>query len=215
AACSADDSGPEDLGLHVWPGTHAMSHLILDLEKKGSLIGRSVLDVGCGTGFIGILARLAGCGDLVLADCEEKVLATARLNVKANGFEAGSGVKVKALSWGLGAVDETEGATFDVVLLCEVLYVAQPRCVPWTLDSDDVSALAALTKAKLSPGGEAWVTYGNREEGGMEMFRDAAVVAGLTFEEVALKAVVPAEDLARKSANALRRVKVFHLTHAK
>ena len=39
------------------------------------IIIRSVLDVGCGTGFIGILARAAGAGSVVLADNEEPALA--------------------------------------------------------------------------------------------------------------------------------------------
>lgn len=35
----------------------------------------------------------------------------------------------------------------------KVLYVAQPSCVPWSLDDADLLALAEMTKAKLSAEG--------------------------------------------------------------
>eukprot|EP00931_Biecheleriopsis_adriatica_P054983 TRINITY_DN32419_c0_g1_i2.p1 TRINITY_DN32419_c0_g1~~TRINITY_DN32419_c0_g1_i2.p1 ORF type:complete len:228 (-),score=51.16 TRINITY_DN32419_c0_g1_i2:62-745(-) len=150
AKSRADDLDPDDLGLHIWPGTHVMAYLLLDLERKGQLLGRSLLDVGCGTGFIGILARLAGCGATVLSDREEKVLSATRINLEANpqatnGSGGGSAI-VKVLSWGKNAIDETGKGVYSLVLLSEVLYVAQPRCVPWSLDDEDVAALALLTK---------------------------------------------------------------------
>ncbi|CAK9084725.1 unnamed protein product [Durusdinium trenchii] len=95
----------------------------------------------------------------------------------------------------------------------KVLYVAQPSCVPWSLDDADLLALAEMTKAKLSAEGHVWVTYGNRENGGAQ-FAAAAAAAGLAVEERRLEEFVPAELLQSRAASALRRVKVFHLQHA-
>lgn len=221
----ADLLDPNDLGLRLWPGTHAMAYLLL--AEGGGMRGisfrdRSILDVGCGTGFIGLLAHFAGAGPVVLSDRPGRALELARLNASVNtGYGNGYGrwkdvkddgkcVKVKALSWGKDAVDETVGESFDVLLLSEVLYVAQPACVPWSLDDADLRALAEMTKAKLNATGHAWVTYGNRE-GGAEQFQRAAEAAGLHFEEVSLKSIIPSEVLERSAA--LRRVRIFHLQH--
>ncbi|CAE7919339.1 prmA, partial [Symbiodinium necroappetens] len=208
----ADDLSPDDLGLRIWPGTHAMAFLLLRLEREGVLAGRSVLDVGCGTGFIGILARKAGCGLSILSDRPGRALCAARVNALANGDDGD--ILVRCLSWGPGSVDDTEGAVYNVLLLSEVLYVAQPTCVPWSLDEDDVAALVKLTKLKLSPEGDAYITYGNREAGGSEQVQAAAEAAGLSFRELPLETVIPEEVLSQKRTTALRRVRVFHLRHA-
>ena len=60
-------------------------------------------------------------------------------------------------------MDELVSEHFDTILLSELLYVASPLCVPWCLDDCELLALTRLTKTKLSRTGEAWVTYGNRE----------------------------------------------------
>lgn len=214
ARTGIDDLNPEtDLGLHIWPGTHVMAFLLQQLEGRGALAGKSCLDVGCGTGFIGLLASLAGCRETVLSDCEEKALSLARVNLEANPEVARDdhSVRVAQLAWGSKPVDET-GGVFDVVLLSEVLYVAQPRCVPWVLDSEDLASLAFLAQAKLAPDGEAWVTYGNRENCGKQ-FCDAVEAACLNVEEVPVEDIVPFEVLQRPSARALHRVKVYRLTH--
>merc|ERR1740121_772788 len=127
--------------------------MLLNLEKAGALQGRSLLDVGCGTGFLGILARMAGCSSVVLADKEEGVVETATLNVTANDIQD---VRVRTIEWGDDDEMETDGRSdneekFDVLLLSEVLYVARPMCVPWTLDPDDVYGLGSTTKARLKP----------------------------------------------------------------
>lgn len=244
----ADLLDPDDLGLRLWPGTHAMAYLLLKLGQSDqsdqsdpdsdcvdrgsfrsfrSFRDRSVLDVGCGTGFVGLLAHLTGARRVVLSDRPGRALELARLNaasaasaansaaeVGGEAVEAVEAVEVKASSWGKDAVDETQGEVFDVLLLSEVLYVAQPSCVPWTLDDADLLSLAEMTKAKLSAEGHAWVTYGNREAGGGEQFQRAAEAVGLHFEEIPLEGIIPGEVLERSGA-ALRRVRIFHLQHAR
>lgn len=215
AGTAVDDLDPEtDLGLHIWPGTHVMAWLLLQLEGRSALAGKSCLDVGCGSGFVGLLASLAGCQETVLSDCEEKALSLASFNLEANPdvvARDGHTVRVAELAWGSKPVDETEGV-FDVVLLSEVLYVAQPRCVPWVLDSNDLASLAFLVQAKLAPDGEAWVTYGNRENCGKQ-FCDVVQAACLDVEEMPVEDIVPSEILCRPSSRALHRVKVYRLTH--
>lgn len=205
------EGGAETLGFHVWPGTHAMAHLVLQLEEQGELAEKSVLDMGCGTGFVGILASLAGARRTVLADGEVGVLRVAEVNVAANAL--GDRVQVQESNWEDAAAPSTSGEVFDFVLLSEVLYVAQPTTVPWRLVDSEVASVMAVAKAKLSKDGTALVTYGNREEGGRDQLRAAAGAAGLVCEELPLAEVVPAEDLALAGAESLRRVLVFRLRH--
>ena len=167
------------------------------------LQGKSVLDVGCGTGFVGLVASKLGATSVCLSDRPGKSLVLAQLNAEANEieksppppgekgkmFSRAQKVEVKALSWGTGKVDEVE-KDFDVLLLSEVLYVAQPSCVPWTLDDAELLSLAQLTKSKLTADGEAWVTYGNREAGGGEQFQRAVEAVGLHFEELPLDEIL-------------------------
>lgn len=153
--------------------------------------GKSVLDVGCGTGFVGLVASKLGATSVCLSDRPGKSLVLAQLNAEANGkmLPPKGKVEVKALSWGSGKVDEVE-KDFEVLLLSEVLYVAQPSCVPWTLDDAELLSLAQLTKSKLTADGEAWVTYGNREAGGGEQFQRAVEAVGLHFEELPLEEIL-------------------------
>lgn len=155
------------------------------------LQGKSVLDVGCGTGFVGLVASKLGATSVCLSDRPGKSLVLAQLNAEANGkmLPPKGKVEVKALSWGSGKVDEVE-KDFEVLLLSEVLYVAQPSCVPWTLDDAELLSLAQLTKSKLTADGEAWVTYGNREAGGGEQFQRAVEAVGLHFEELPLEEIL-------------------------
>ena len=168
---------------------------------------------------MGLLAHLTGARRVVLSDRPGRALELARLNAASAANSAaevgvGEALEVKALSWGKDAVDETQGEVFDVLLLSEVLYVAQPSCVPWTLDDADLLSLAEMTKAKLSAEGHAWVTYGNREAGGGEQFQRAAEAVGLHFQEIPLEGIIPGDVLERSGA-ALRRVRIFHLQHAR
>jgi len=189
-----------------------MAHLLLQMESRGELRGRSVLDLGCGTGFLGILACLAGAAPVVLADSEPRVLEGAALNVAANGV--GAAVAVQQLAWRPGPAAPAGAApagTFELLLLSEVIYVAQPDCVPWELDAAEVAALLRLAGSLLAPGGTAWVTYGNREDGA-DLIRRTALEAGLSCADIPIEDVVPADDLA--ASVPLRRVKVFALTHS-
>lgn len=210
--CGIHDLDTDSIGLEIWPGTHVMARVILSLAMAGELEGRSVLDLGCGTGFLGILARKAGCSSVVLADRDATVREAASLSLAANAVD---GATVHDISWTVGEEADTTGdEMFDLLIMSELLYVAAPTTVPWTLDDSELLALAKVAKAKLRPGGTAWVSYGNRESGGDEQFQIACEAHGLKMEQVPLEQVLPEEELQLQGAHALHRVMVFKLCHS-
>jgi len=54
---------------------------------KGDIAGRKVLDAGCGTGILGIGAKLLGAEDVVAIDMDEAALAVAMENARALGVD--------------------------------------------------------------------------------------------------------------------------------
>lgn len=58
------------------------------IEALGTPDGLRVLDMGCGTGIVGILAALRGASSVVLADKSSEAVHNAQMNVEFHGLEA-------------------------------------------------------------------------------------------------------------------------------
>jgi 16S rRNA (guanine1207-N2)-methyltransferase len=102
------------LTLHTRPGVFSWEHvddataLLADVMQVPE--GASVLDLGCGSGALGLVARLAcGAGPVTLVDADSEALRSARRTAEAAGVRD---VRVLASDVG-GAV---QGERFDVVL---------------------------------------------------------------------------------------------------
>ena len=74
-----DEKVPAGLGTCVWEGGLALLRV---LELSPSLVkGKSVLELGCGTGLVGLAAAAAGAERVCLTD---RVLSVAEANRRAN-----------------------------------------------------------------------------------------------------------------------------------
>jgi ribosomal protein L11 methyltransferase len=74
-----------DPGRAFGTGAHATTRLCLELlaaEERGSL-----LDVGCGSGVLGIAAVKLGFGPVIALDADEVAVETTAANARANGVE--------------------------------------------------------------------------------------------------------------------------------
>ena len=91
-----------ETGGRLWPSAVSLCRHMLQLEE---LQGCSVVELGCGTGAVGIFAAAMGAGKVVLSDGQEAVLRLAEQNVLANGERglwspASTQVTIEKVFWG-------------------------------------------------------------------------------------------------------------------
>lgn len=81
-----DDDGPEPQApywAYVWAGGAVLARHILDHPEI--VAGRRVLDLGAGSGLVGIAAAKAGAREVIAAEIDRNGVAALGLNAAANG----------------------------------------------------------------------------------------------------------------------------------
>ncbi len=74
-------------GLAFGSGTHDTTRLCLETLEKYAYPGKSVLDVGCGSGILSVASLLLGADSAVGVDIDALAVKTAKENGVTNGFE--------------------------------------------------------------------------------------------------------------------------------
>lgn len=75
-----------DPGNAFGSGTHETTSLCIESLEKYIKAGDSIIDVGCGSGILGIAAGLLGAGDVLGVDIDPVAVKTAKENVKINNL---------------------------------------------------------------------------------------------------------------------------------
>ena len=130
ATGSLDDC---ETGGRLWSSAAVLCRW--QLRHAAEVRGSSVLELGCGTGAVGLFAAALGARRVLLTDGgPEALLALARSNVeaarRAELLEAGAEVEVASLVWGDASAAEAT-ARHDLVLGSDVTYAAEahaPLC---------------------------------------------------------------------------------------
>ena len=78
---------PPPFWAFAWAGGQAIARYLLDHPHE--VAGRRVLDFACGSGLVGIAARLAGAAEVVANDIDPYCAAAVALNAQANDVEIG------------------------------------------------------------------------------------------------------------------------------
>lgn len=105
-----------DPGLLFGTGSHATTRMCLCALQEIDVRGRKVLDLGCGSGILGIGASLLGCRELVGCDIDPKAPDVAAANAALNGI-TGKRFKIRAGDILSDSALQAEiGGGYDVVL---------------------------------------------------------------------------------------------------
>lgn len=96
---------------HCWGGGIALARHILDYPETVS--GRDVLDLGAGSGIVGIAAAIAGAREVMAADIDRYAVVAARLNAAVNNVE---------ISMFLGDLTAGPPPAVDVILVGDLFY---------------------------------------------------------------------------------------------
>lgn len=76
-----------DPGQAFGTGDHPTTRLCLRLMEGIDLVGKSVLDVGCGSGVLAIASKLVGASQVVATDIDPQAVAITRENAALNQVE--------------------------------------------------------------------------------------------------------------------------------
>ena len=89
-------------------GHHETTSLVIGELLNMNLEGKKVLDMGCGTAVLAILASLRGAGELLAIDIDTWCVDNSIENIEQNNV---AGIEVK-----LGGAELLEGLHFDIIL---------------------------------------------------------------------------------------------------
>jgi len=148
-----DGSGGDLTGLRVWEAAPVLVQY-LETHAADLVEGRRVLDVGAGTGGVGLAAAMMGAKAVVLSEADtpasaatphgwqtRSTLALLADNVALNGGAVAAVTSVAELKWGCrehaerlftstrppDSKGEGEGEGFDTLTLSDVLYYTEPE----------------------------------------------------------------------------------------
>ncbi len=76
-----------DPGFAFGTGEHETTSMVLELMETLDFSEQSVIDVGCGSGILGITARLLGAEKVLLVDMDSQAVEASFMNAKLNGCE--------------------------------------------------------------------------------------------------------------------------------
>ena len=99
-----------DPGMAFGTGTHETTKMCAVLGEKYIMENDRVLDLGCGTAILGILAAKLGASSVLAVDIDEAAVKTARQNVEKNGESN----KVKVMR---GTLNDVPEKAFDLIFI--------------------------------------------------------------------------------------------------
>ena len=126
-----------DPGLLFGTGDHPTTKMCLAAVERFARPGEKVLDLGCGSGILGIAAAVLGAGPITAADVDEKAPDIVKANAALNGVDAAFTVHVGDVV-ASGTLRARLGAGYSLVLaniVADVIIPLAPH-VPAMLAQD-------------------------------------------------------------------------------
>ena len=156
-----------DPGLAFGTGGHATTRMCLELLEATAAGGERVLDLGCGSGILGIGALVLGCADCTGCDIDPKSPEAAADNAALNGIAPESYRMYTGDVLADSRLRSRLGTGYDIVLA--------------NIVSDVIIPLAPYARECTAPGG-VFITSGIIE-GRQDEVAAALSAAGFTLEK--------------------------------
>lgn len=118
-----------DPGLAFGTGSHPTTHLCAQWLAEHLQPGKTVLDYGCGSGILAIIAAKLGARDVVGVDIDDQAVQSTDYNAQNNGVELTASLP-----------DGLQAGTFDVVVA--------------NILSNPLKVLAPMLCGRVAPGGQ-------------------------------------------------------------
>jgi predicted nicotinamide N-methyase len=135
-------TGNEFYGEYVWPASLVMCEF---LKRNPELVkGKRVLELGSGTGIVGLYAAKLGAKHVTLTDFIDWNILNIKTNLKENGLEGVA--EPRWFQWGT-----ILGENWDVIIGSDIVYPVV-----------DKIALVKAIKMHLKPGGKFILGYNDR-----------------------------------------------------
>ena len=130
-------------GVTLWASAVALAHEIASRENE--FRGKSVLELGAGTGLPGIVAASSGARKIVQTDRSELAVSVCQRNIRLNKT---AGIEQRLVDW----TDWKDAAEYDWIVGSDILY-----------DKEMHQHLRAIFEANLSTGGRILLSDPFRE----------------------------------------------------
>ena len=148
-------------GMSFGTGLHASTRLCLELLEAADVAGKRVLDIGCGSGILGLCALTLGASAALGVDIDPLAAETARENARLNNLDG----RFTAVAGDLLNEDIPVGTDYHIVFT--------------NIIADVILPLAPLVPPLLAPGG-GWIVSGIIDHRFSDV-QTAAEAAGFTL----------------------------------
>ena len=129
-------SGSLTTGFRTWEAALHLGAYLLTPQGRKLVQGKSVLELGAGTGFLSILcAGQLGASHVTTTDGDEGVVEALKENLFLNNLDEGGAVLTSVLRWGHGlkaswVQDDFEEHPYDVVIGADIVSSAMKASEP-------------------------------------------------------------------------------------
>ena len=133
-----------DSGVAFGTGQHETTSMCLEILETLNLGGKKVLDVGCGSGILGLCALLLGAKSAELVDIDAQATDVALHNAEINGLSQQCVVKT-------GNLTEQTSGTFDIVfanLTADILHLLR-QDISQVVSAGTLLILSGILDTKL------------------------------------------------------------------